>query len=41
MRAATDLTGADVVVNDAYGEGCSSSIAAALGALDPRSTSWS
>ena len=36
VRAATDLTGADVVVNDAYGEGCSSSIAAALGALDPR-----
>src|SRR3954454_18210437 len=33
VRAATDLTGADVVVNDAYGEGCSSSIAAALGAL--------
>ena len=25
-----DLDGADVVVNDAYGEGCSSSIAAAL-----------
>ena len=25
-----------MVVNDAYGEGCSSSIAAALGAVDPR-----
>ena len=36
VRASVDLTGADVVVNDAYGEGCSSSIAAALGALDPR-----
>ena len=31
-----DLAGAEVVVNDAYGEGCSSSIAAALGAVDPR-----
>jgi molybdenum cofactor cytidylyltransferase len=30
VRAAVDLDGADVVVNDAYGEGCSSSIAAAL-----------
>jgi molybdenum cofactor cytidylyltransferase len=30
VRGAVDLTGADVVVNDAYGEGCSSSIAAAL-----------
>jgi molybdenum cofactor cytidylyltransferase len=36
VRASVDLTGADVVVNDSYGEGCSSSIAAALGALDPR-----
>jgi molybdenum cofactor cytidylyltransferase len=36
VRAAVDLTGADVVVNDSYGEGCSSSIAAALGAVDPR-----
>ncbi len=34
--ASVDLAGADVVVNDAYGEGCSSSIAAALGAVDPR-----
>jgi molybdenum cofactor cytidylyltransferase len=30
VRAAVDLSGAEVVVNDAYGEGCSSSIAAAL-----------
>jgi molybdenum cofactor cytidylyltransferase len=36
VRAGVDLAGADVVVNDAYGAGCSSSIAAALGALDPR-----
>jgi molybdenum cofactor cytidylyltransferase len=36
VRATVDLTGADVVVNDAYGSGCSSSIAAALTALDPR-----
>jgi molybdenum cofactor cytidylyltransferase len=36
VRAEVDLDGAEVVVNDAYGEGCSSSIAAALGALDPR-----
>jgi molybdenum cofactor cytidylyltransferase len=36
VRAGVDLAGADVVVNDAYGEGCSSSIAAALGAVDPR-----
>ncbi|HSD82155.1 MAG TPA: nucleotidyltransferase family protein [Solirubrobacteraceae bacterium] len=36
VRAGVDLAGCDVVVNDAYGEGCSSSIAAALGALDPR-----
>jgi molybdenum cofactor cytidylyltransferase len=35
VRDRVDLTGADVVVNDAYGEGCSSSIAAALGAVDP------
>jgi molybdenum cofactor cytidylyltransferase len=34
VRRAVDLRGADVVVNDSYGEGCSSSIAAALGALD-------
>ena len=30
VREAVDLDGADVVVNDAYGSGCSSSIAAAL-----------
>jgi molybdenum cofactor cytidylyltransferase len=36
VRRAVDLRGADVVVNQAYGSGCSSSIAAALGALDPR-----
>jgi molybdenum cofactor cytidylyltransferase len=30
VRASVDLSGAEVVVNDAYGEGCSSSIAAAL-----------
>jgi molybdenum cofactor cytidylyltransferase len=36
VRRGVDLTGVDVVVNDAYGEGCSSSIAAALAAVDPR-----
>jgi len=36
VRERVDLTGADVVVNDAYGSGCSSSIAAALGAVRPR-----
>jgi molybdenum cofactor cytidylyltransferase len=36
VLAGLDLGGADVVVNDAYGEGCSSSIAAALGAIDAR-----
>jgi len=36
VRDAVDLGGAEVVVNRAYGSGCSSSIAAALGALDPR-----
>ena len=36
VRAGVDLSGAQVVVNDAYGEGCSSSIAAALAAVDPR-----
>jgi molybdenum cofactor cytidylyltransferase len=36
VRAKVALAGVEVVVNDAYGEGCSSSIAAALGALDPR-----
>jgi molybdenum cofactor cytidylyltransferase len=36
VRSTVDLAGTDVVVNDAYGEGCSSSIAAAISALDPR-----
>jgi len=36
VRAGVDLCGAEVVVNDAYGEGCSSSIAAALAAVDER-----
>ena len=36
VRATVDLDGAQVVVNDGYGAGCSSSIAAALGILDPR-----
>ena len=36
VREAVDLEGVDVVVNDDYGEGCSSSIAAALGAVDLR-----
>jgi molybdenum cofactor cytidylyltransferase len=36
VRDAVDLAGADVVVNDAFGEGCSSSIAAALGVVDRR-----
>jgi molybdenum cofactor cytidylyltransferase len=36
VREQVDLSGADVVVNGAYGEGCSSSIAAALGTVDER-----
>ena len=36
VRESVDFTGADVVVNYAFGEGCSSSIAAALGAVSPR-----
>lgn len=36
VRARVDLTGAEVVENHAFGEGCSSSIAAALGAVDSR-----
>ena len=36
VREHVDLQGAEVVVNDAYGEGCSSSIAAALAVVDPR-----
>jgi molybdenum cofactor cytidylyltransferase len=36
VREKVDLSGADVVVNESFGDGCSSSIAAAMGALDPR-----
>jgi molybdenum cofactor cytidylyltransferase len=36
VRAQVDLTGTTVVDNPSFGEGCSSSIAAALPALDPR-----
>jgi len=36
VREHVDVQGAEVVVNDAYGEGCSSSIAAALRAVNPR-----
>jgi molybdenum cofactor cytidylyltransferase len=36
VRERVDLAGTEVVINEAYGAGCSSSIAAALGALDPR-----
>jgi molybdenum cofactor cytidylyltransferase len=36
VRAHVDLSDATVVENRAYAEGCSSSIAAALGSLDPR-----
>jgi molybdenum cofactor cytidylyltransferase len=36
VQERVDLSGAEVVVNYAYGEGCSSSIAAALDAVDPR-----
>jgi molybdenum cofactor cytidylyltransferase len=36
VRAGVDLGGVEVVVNDAYGSGCSSSIAAALAAVDER-----
>jgi molybdenum cofactor cytidylyltransferase len=36
VRGAVDLGGAELVVNEEYGSGCSSSIAAATGALDPR-----
>jgi molybdenum cofactor cytidylyltransferase len=36
VRSSVDLTGVDVIVNDTFGAGCSSSIAAALGAVDPR-----
>lgn len=36
VRESVDLSGAEVVVNDAYGAGCSSSIAAALAVVDHR-----
>ena len=36
VREEVDVGGFDVVVNEAFGEGCSSSIAAAMGAVDPR-----
>jgi molybdenum cofactor cytidylyltransferase len=36
VRAGVDLDGVDVAVNDDYGDGCSSSIAAALAIVDPR-----
>jgi molybdenum cofactor cytidylyltransferase len=36
VRSAVDLSGAEVVENTAFGAGCSSSIAAALGVVDPR-----
>jgi len=35
VRTRVDLAGAEVVVNPGFGAGCSSSIAAAMGALDP------
>jgi molybdenum cofactor cytidylyltransferase len=35
VEAAVDLGGADIAVNEAFGEGCSSSIAAALSVVDP------
>src|SRR5947199_3313501 len=36
VRLQVDLEGVDVVVNERYGEGCASSIGAALGAVDAR-----
>ena len=36
IRAAVDFSRVEVVENPEFGEGCSSSIAAALGAVDPR-----
>jgi len=36
VRERVDFAGAQVVVNDAYGQGCSSSIAAAVDAVDAR-----
>ena len=37
VRSRVDLSAADVVENPDFGEGCSSSIAAGLSAIDPRS----
>ena len=37
VRAEVDFEGIEVIENRRYGEGCSSSIATALGAVDPRS----
>src|SRR5512144_2936442 len=37
IRAQVDLAGAEVLENDHFGEGCSSSIALALSAVDPDS----
>jgi molybdenum cofactor cytidylyltransferase len=38
VRERVNFSGADVVVNPGYGAGCSSSIAVAVEALDPRAT---
>lgn len=37
VRAEVDFDGVELVENTSFGEGCSSSIASALGAVDPRS----
>ena len=37
VQATVDLSGADVLVNDGFGSGCSSSIALAVDAIDPNS----
>jgi molybdenum cofactor cytidylyltransferase len=37
VRSVVDLSGVEVIENRSFGEGCSSSIAAALGAVEPRS----
>ena len=38
VRARVDLSGTQVVINPGFGAGCSSSIAVAMGALDPDAT---
>jgi molybdenum cofactor cytidylyltransferase len=38
VRGRVNLSGADIVVNPGFGAGCSSTIAVAMGALDPRAT---